>query len=220
MRTMVIAPHPDDEVLGCGGTLLKRKRSGHEIAWTIVTRMNASSFPQEKIELREQEIKDVSEAFNFDFTDQVSLEASSLDSLPLSLIIERLKEPINFFKPTDLFLPHYGDAHSDHRAVFNACISFTKWFRYPSIKNIFLYETISETDFCTISSGSFQPNYFVNISDFLEKKMEIMAIYHSEMGDFPFPRSREAIISLAKIRGAASGFRAAEAFQVFKLREE
>jgi LmbE family N-acetylglucosaminyl deacetylase len=108
--------------------------------------------------------------------------------------------------------------HTDHRAVFDAGAACAKWFRYNSIRRVFAYETLSETEFTLDAQPPFAPNFFVDITNFLERKLEIMAVYQSEMSEFPFPRSVEAIRALASLRGASSGFRAAEAFQLLRER--
>jgi LmbE family N-acetylglucosaminyl deacetylase len=102
--------------------------------------------------------------------------------------------------------------------VFDAVASCTKWFRYPSINRILAYETLSETDFGLSTEQAFRPNVFVDIESFLDRKLQAMEVYKSEMGEFPFPRSREAIRALAAVRGAASGFKAAEAFELLRER--
>ena len=108
--------------------------------------------------------------------------------------------------------------HTDHRLVFDAVASCTKWFRYPSVKRVLAYETLSETDFGLGTSQSFRPNVFVNIEPYLDDKIRAMDIYASEIGEFPFPRSHEAIQALAILRGAASGFKTAEAFELLRER--
>jgi len=96
-------------------------------------------------------------------------------------------------------------------------MSSTKSFRYPFIKRVLVYETISETDFgMKPEDGGFRPNVFNNISDFLEEKLNILDIFESEMGDFPFPRSRIALTALSQLRGAQSNCEAAEAFMLIK----
>jgi LmbE family N-acetylglucosaminyl deacetylase len=103
--------------------------------------------------------------------------------------------------------------------VYDATMACTKWFRYPSVEKVLVYETLSETDFMmNTDANGFRPNVFVNISDFLEKKIEIMKIYGSELSPHPFPRSENAIRALATLRGAASGVKAAEAFMLVKER--
>ena len=94
----------------------------------------------------------------------------------------------------------------------------SKWFRYPSVKRVLAYETLSETNFNLNPNATFNPNYFIDISEYLERKLEVLAIYRSELGVFPFPRSAEAIRALATYRGSSSGFVAAEAFQLLRER--
>ena len=110
-----------------------------------------------------------------------------------------------------------SDAHSDHRVVFDAVMSCTKSFRYPYVKKVLMYECLSETEFAPIlPERVFQPNYFVDISDFIGNKIEIMKIFESELGEHPFPRSIKNIESLAIYRGATVGVNFAEAFQLIK----
>ena len=116
-------------------------------------------------------------------------------------------------------MPHPCYVHTDHRLVFDATSACAKWFRYPSVKRILAYETISETEFGLDPNNFFCPNYYVDIGEFLERKLEIMSVYQSELGDFPFPRSSEAIRALAVLRGSTSGFVAAEAFQLLRERK-
>ena len=101
--------------------------------------------------------------------------------------------------------------------MFDAVAACTKWFRYKSVKKVLVYETLSETEFSINPDlQGFRPNIFINITDFLDKKIEIMKIFESELGEFPFPRSEEAIRALSSIRGASAGFHAAEAFMLLK----
>ncbi len=219
MKTLVIAPHPDDEVLGVGGTLLRRKSEGHSLAWLIVTGINEEhGWPQDKIERRDEEISRVHAFFKFDQVFNLRLPTTKLDSLPRGELVQKLSQCIHAFEPNEIFVPHVGDVHSDHNVVFQAAASCTKSFRYPFVKRILSYETLSETDFNLVSSTAFQPNVYFDISDFLDKKLEAMSIYNSEMGEFPFPRSRVSIESLARFRGSSSGFKAAEAFQLLRER--
>jgi len=108
--------------------------------------------------------------------------------------------------------------HTDHRAVFDAAAACTKWFRYPSVKRVLAYETLSETDFGLGTELGFRPNVFVDISPFLERKLQAMDIYASEIAPFPFPRSQDALRALARVHGTSSGYHAAEAFQLLRER--
>lgn len=220
MKTLVIAPHPDDELLGCAGTLLKRKEEGSQIFWLIVTCISKNAnWPDNIVTGRDNEINQVHENMGFDDVFRLNYPTASLDTVPLSELVGSFSEVFKKIGPDEVFLPHKSDIHSDHRIVFDIGASCTKWFRYPSVKKVFAYETISETDFNLVSSANFAPNYFVDISDFIEKKIDLLKIYKSELGEFPFPRSIEAIRSLASVRGASSGFKAAEAFELLRFRE-
>ena len=217
MKTIVVAPHPDDEVLGVGGTLLRRKAEGAKVAWLIVTNISVETgWSEEKVRERSDEINRVREFFCFDEVFMLNFPTTLLDRVPMSDLVTAVSDVFRSFQPTEVFVPHPSDVHTDHRIVFDAVASCTKWFRYPSIKRILAYETLSETDFSLVIDGAFRPNVFVNIEPFLEGKVRAMNIYSSELGEFPFPRSNKAIQSLASLRGVASGFDVAEAFMLLK----
>ena len=124
---------------------------------------------------------------------------------------------IQEIQPECLYLPYPGDAHSDHRIGFEASSTASKWFRYPSIRRVVAYETLSETEFgISPVLATFRPNYFVDITDHLDKKLELLRVYRDQMGTFPFPRSTENIVALSRLRGATAGCHAAEAFMLLK----
>lgn len=216
MVMIIVTPHPDDETLGCGGSILKFKAEGHEVHWLIVTHISRNGSQRVK---REKEIQAVNSMYAFDSLTELSYNTSELNDLKDGQLIQSISNIFKNIEPTTVFVPYPGDIHSDHQAVFNATVACTKWFRYPTIEKVLVYETLSETDF-TINpdTNGFRPNVFINIEGHLEKKIEIMNIYHSEIGTFPFPRSEKAIRSLAYVRGAAAGFEAAEAFMLLKER--
>ncbi|MDB6059945.1 MAG: hypothetical protein JWM78_48 [Verrucomicrobiaceae bacterium] len=219
MKTIVIAPHPDDEVLGVGGTLLRRKAEGATVAWLIVTSISTQAgWSKEKVKQRVDEINRITHFFGFDEVFQLNFPSAQLDRIPMSDLVSAISAAFKSYQPNEVFLPHPADIHSDHRVVFDAVASCTKWFRYPSITRILAYETLSETDFGLSAEHAFRPNVFVNIESFLDRKLQAMEVYKSELGEFPFPRSSEAIKALAAVRGAASGFKAAEAFELLRER--
>ena len=218
-KVLIIAPHPDDEVLGAGGTLLRRKAEGASVAWLIVTGITAENgWSEEEINLHADEIKRVTTLLGFDSVFELNFPATELDQVPMSELVAAISNVFKTFEPDEVFVPHPSDIHTDHRIVFNAAASCTKWFRYPSVRRVLAYETLSETDFSLGTSQSFRPNVFVNIEPYLNEKLNAMDIYASEVGKFPFPRSREAIRALATLRGAASGFKSAEAFELLRDR--
>lgn len=219
MKTIVVAPHPDDEVMGVGGTILRRKAEGAEVAWLIVTGLTSEAgWNQVAIKRRSEEIKRVAEIFSFDSIFELNIPTTQLDRIPMGTLISEISNVFKIFVPEEVFVPHPSDIHTDHRMVFNAVASCTKWFRYPSIRRVMAYETLSETDFNLGVGQSFKPNVFINIDSYLEDKLRALNVYSSEIAEFPFPRSHEAVRALAAVRGAASGFEAAEAFQLLRER--
>jgi len=219
MRSIVVAPHPDDETLGVGGTLLRRKSEGAKVAWLVVTGISVESgWTAEKVGERGDEIKRVGELFGFDETFVLDFPTTRLDQVPMSDLVAGISQVFKSFEPEEIFVPHPSDVHTDHSVVFNAVASCTKWFRYPHIKRVLAYETLSETDLGLGTDKGFCPNVFVDIEQFLDQKLRAMEIYKSEVGTFPFPRSHEAIRALAAVRGVAAGFKAAEAFQLLRER--
>ena len=215
---VVLAPHPDDETLGCGGTLLRHQANGDQTHWLICTQMTPElGFSSDRIKKRKAEIEKVSKAYSFTSVHEAEFATTKLDRTPVSDIVNWLGKSFEKIKPDTIYLPFPSDIHSDHRAVFQAAAACTKWFRYSSVKRVLVYETISETEFQVDPTfQSFRPNIFVNIEPYLERKLEIMKMYEGEMGTYPFPRSETAIRSLAQWRGATAGTKAAEAFSLVK----
>ena len=211
---LVVAPHPDDETLGCGGTLLRHSAEGNEVHWLIMSAINKEAgFSQERIENRANEINKVAEAYGFVSVKQVDFITTRLDTYPKSDLIEVVSETVNRVKAEVIYLPYRDDVHSDHAEVFDAVASCTKSFRYPSVKKVRAYETLSETEFSIQPEDrGFKPNLWVDISDHLDRKIEIMKMYVGEMGEHPFPRSEKNIRALAIYRGAAGGVEYAESF--------
>jgi len=222
MNIIVVSAHPDDEVIGAGGTLLKHKSNGDEIYWLIVTNVfQENGFSKERVISRQQEIEKVSKEFGFSETFKLEFPTMSLEPSVLPNLISKISNCFNSIMPEIVYVMNRSDAHSDHRITFDAVMACTKSFRYPFIKKVLMYECISETEFApALPEKVFQPNYFVDITDFFEKKLKIMRIYKSEMGEHPFPRSEENIKALATFRGATAGVRFAESFQLVKYIEK
>ena len=214
-KVLVIAPHPDDETLGCGGTLYRHIHKGDEIYWLIVTGISVEhGWSKDKINERAREIAIVAEKFKFTEVFNSQQPTTKLDTLPVSDLIAKLVEIYNQVKPEIIYMPFVKDVHTDHQLTAQAVQSTIKWFRYPHIKKVMMYETPSETEFNFIEDRTFHANVFVDISKYLESKIETMKIYESEVAEFPFPRSEKTIRSLAAFRGSQCGFEAAEAFEL------
>jgi LmbE family N-acetylglucosaminyl deacetylase len=220
-NVIVISAHPDDETLGAGGTLLKHKESGDKIFWLIVTNVfESAGFSKECVDSRGMEIKKVESMYGFEKTFIFDYPTRELTSDSLLSLIPKISQVFSDVKPEIVYSLNRSDAHSDHRYISDAVMACTKSFRYPYIKKVLMYECISETEFApAFPEKVFIPNYFVNISSYIEKKLEIMRIFESEIAPPPFPRSEENILALARFRGSSVGCNFAEAFQVVKIIE-
>lgn len=217
-RLLVIAPHPDDETLGCGGTLLRYISNGDEVHWLIVTAISTEiGFSSERVLKREVEIAEVTKAYGFAGVHHALLPTMRLDRIGKLELIEVVGDVVQKIKPDVLLIPYRNDAHSDHAAVFDAAVSCSKSFRYPSVRSVYAYETLSETEFgLRTDDPGFRPNLFVDIGNYLEQKIAIMRMFDGEMLDFPFPRSETCIRAQAALRGSQAGICAAESFMVLK----
>lgn len=216
MKVLVVSPHPDDETLGAGGTLLKLKKQGHQIYWLNITDMKVEDgWGNDKIDHRQKQIDEVRNYYRFDGFYNLQLPPIKLKGLDEGQIIGAVKRIYDEVKPEWIIIPGQYDAHSDHHVVYNCCMAAAKTFRTPYIKRITTMEIISETDY-GFQAERFEPNLFIDITDTLEGKIEAMRIYDTEIEDVPFPRSLENIRSLASVRGGYCTSRYAEAFCIIK----
>lgn len=220
MKLLVVAPHPDDESLGCGGTLtrFRRERPEEEIHWLIVTEMKTEwGFSAEQIAKRNIEIESVAQRLKPIITHRLVMRPAHLDSYPMADLVSAIGKIVSEIPPDTVFVPWRNDAHTDHKIVFDAVMACSKTFRHPSVRNILAYETPSETEFgIDPSIASFRPNVWVDISADLNSKHELLSCYSSELQAFPFPRSYETVTALARFRGSFAGVEAAEAFMLLK----
>jgi len=217
-RILVVAPHADDEVLGCGGVMRRHARRGDQVHWLLVTEPPPGMIDAARRAAREDQIARVAQALGVgDRLHRAGLPAAGLMEVGSGRLVAALGAVFDEVAPDTLYLPFRNDAHDDHAAVFDAGWAAAKSFRRPGIRRILAYETLSETDHANPLRGpGFQPTHFADISAHLDAKLAAAAIYAEEMGAFPFPRSAEALTAQARRHGAAAGFEAAEAFMGLK----
>ena len=215
---LIVAPHADDETLGCGGTILRFIAQGYRVHWLIVTGMSEiAGFSKNEIQKRREEIDSVTDMYQFHAVYEMNLPPARLDVLSKGDIVAGISCVVSKIKPEIIFSPYRNDAHSDHEVVYDAVMSAVKSFRAPFVRKILAYETLSETDFgMKPEDGGFKANVFVDIYEYLERKLAILDVFESEVDKFPFPRSRKALESLAYLRGAQCNAEAAEAFMLIK----
>lgn len=217
-KVLVVAVHPDDETLGCGGTILKHKAQGDEIYWLVVTgpiKGDHPAFTDEFISKRDALVDRVAESYGFAETIKLNFPTQKLHAVDLKYIIIQVSEIFKRIQPDTIYMMFNNDVHSDHRVAFDAVYSCTKSFRYPFIKRILMIEALSETEFALATqSTSFVPNVFVDITPYIDKKLEIMSKYEGELMQEPYPRSLSSIKALARVRGSRAGVMYAEAFEL------
>ncbi len=216
-KVIIISAHPDDEVLGAGGTLLRHKNIGDDLAWLIVTNISEEhGFSSDIVSSKQKEVDFIAKQLNTKVYN-LGYPTTQLSSQDLPTMVPKISKIFQEFRPERIYVMNRSDAHSDHRVVFGAVMACTKSFRYPFLREVLMYECISETEFApALPEKAFVPNCFVDISEQMDKKIELMRCYHSELGEHPFPRSERNIRALATYRGASCGVEYAEAFQILK----
>lgn len=216
-RAMVIAPHPDDEVLGCGGTMARLASMGCHIDVAIVTRGMQPRFDQAQVEQVQAEARDAHRLLGVAHTHFLDFPAAHLDQIACADLNEAVARSVRNCAPDTLFVPFVGDLHFDHRLVFDAAMVAARPLgdRYPL--RILAYETVSETNWAApYVAPSFQPNIFIDISDHIDRKLEAFGCFQSQVRPFPNERSLETLRALAMVRGSCVSRMAAEGFVLIR----
>ena len=214
MRVLIIAAHPDDEVIGCGGTIAKHTRMGSEVSLCIVTKGYTPDWSEEYLKRIEREIRKVGEVLRIGKTYRLGFPTVRLDTIPQKELNDSIFKVVNEVRPEVVYIPHKGDLNRDHRLVFDASLVATR----PTnnlIRRILSYETLSVTEWGR-AIEPFVPSVYVDISETIDKKIEAMTMYEGELKAYPHPRSLEIIEALAKKRGSEAGVRFAEAFMLVR----
>ena len=214
---LTIVAHPDDEILGCGGTLARHADKGDQVRVLIVAE-GATSRPETNIDevksLRIAAEKACAALGKLHPPRFIGLADNRLDSYDLLDIIQKIETEISDIRPGIVYTHHGGDLNIDHRIVHEAVITACRPLPGSLVKQIYAFETVSSTEWATPSIGdTFRPNRFVDVSAYMGKKMMALDCYESEMRAFPHPRSKESIQALARMRGSQSGIGNAEAFE-------
>ena len=212
-KILVIAPHPDDEVLGCGGTIKKYAQLGASISLCVVTVAYMPEWPQEFIKDRPRQIRATADVLGVKDIHMLEFPTVKLDTLPQKELNEKIANVVRNVLPDTLYNPHRGDLHRDHQLVHEAALVAARPTLGQSIKHVLAYEARSETEWGFLP---FIPTVYEDIADEMESKVEAMRVYASEVKDFPHPRSQEAIEALAKVRGSEAGLKRAEAFMLVR----
>ena len=215
---LAVAAHPDDETLGCGGTLLRHRARGDEVHWLIATRAHAPRWPLATIERKRAEVEAVARAYGAS-VHELGLPAAGLDRVPTVDVIEAVRRVVLATRPRVVYCVHGGDVHSDHTVVYEATLATIKAFSQlrQGVERVLCYETLSSTDAAPPERArAFVPNVFHDIGPYLDRKLEILGLYASELQADPLPRAPSAVRALARVRGASVGVEHAEAFALVR----
>ena len=219
MKILAIAAHPDDETLGCGGTLLKHRENGDDVSWLIVSKAHEPQWSADAIAKKAEEVEAVSRRLGVSAHRHLTCPAAALDTVPLADLIEEIRGFVHEVRPDIVYLVHRGDVHTDHRLVYEATMSVIKPFHMKrlGVRRVLCFETPSSTDAAPPSASSaFVPNVFVDVSDFLEAKLELLELYASEAQPDPMPRGPSAVRAWSRARGATIGVEYAESFMLVR----
>lgn len=210
MKVLVVAAHPDDEILGVGGTIYKHGESGDNIYVCIATNAYEPQWSKQYMKIKIKEQKKVDKLFGIKKRFNLDLPTVRLNVVPHGELNKKITDVIDEVKPDIVYTHFENDLNYDHTLIFRASVVAT---RPPKTIKLLCYETLSETEW---NNKPFQPNVWVDITKFIDKKTKAFQIYKSEVKDYPHPRSVEGIRTLAKKRGTEVCMDYAEAFMLIR----
>lgn len=217
MRVLVIAPHPDDEVLGCGGTIAKHAVSGDDVYVAIVTKGCEPLFSPDSVERVREECRKADAYLGVKETIFMDFPAAMLEEVPRYKFNDAFIKLVQEIEPDIVYLPHRGDMQLDHKMIVDAAMVALRPKYAHLVRKILAYETLSETGWDVPNvQNEFIPVVYNNISAFLEKKIEAMKMYATQLDSYPNARSIEGIRALAINRGTSMRLETAEAFEVIR----
>lgn len=217
MNVLVISAHMDDETLGVGGTIAKHVAAGDRVTVCIACkRAYNHRYDADLVEQERESALLAAKVLGYQDIRFLDLQDELLDQRLLDVIVP-LEECVLQVKPSVVYTHHRGDSNQDHRAVFQASLIACRTISKHKVPRVLCYEVPSSTDLAPpFPESAFQPNFYVDIADFLDRKTEALEAYSRELREFPHPRSTKGIEVLARKRGMEVGFHAAEAFVIVR----
>lgn len=212
-RTLIIAPHPDDEVLGAGGTMARIAQSGQDVYVVVVTTGKPPAYDAESVARVRAEAAQAHKILGVKETRWLDLPAAQLTEVANAQLNSAIRSVVVDVAPQTVFAPFPGDIHIDHQLVFLSTLVASRPHQAEFPKTLLAYETLSETNWnAPYITPPFVPNLFLDIETTLDKKLAAMRAFSSQLRAAPHERSLEALQALATLRGATVHRRAAEAF--------
>jgi len=214
---LILAPHPDDEVLGCGGTMARLADEGREVHVAIMTAGRPPRFTSEGVAQVRAEAEAAHRLLGVTHTHFGDLPAAQLDQVVHAELNDRIEDIIRLVNPDTMFVPFIGDIHLDHKLIFRSALVAARPRSADYPRRILAYETLSETHWAApYLDPAFAPNVFIDITNTLERKIAAFRCFASQCRAFPDERSPEALEALARLRGANVHRQAAEAFVLIR----
>lgn len=220
-NVLVIAPHPDDETLGLGGTIKRMTSSGYRVSVLTVAAHMPPLYTKEVHETTVRESRAAHKVLGVNESVYLDKPAVMLGEIPVHEFNALILDHVGRLSPDILFMPYY-DRHIDHRLVFDACMVAARPVgQGKNIKLVAAFETISETHWnAPHIEPNFVPNFCIDITGQIDAKIEAMACFKSQLHEFPAPRSIEALKALALFRGSQAGYGYAEGFHIIRMGAE
>ena len=217
-RVLVVSPHPDDETLGVGGTIAKYSSQGHEVFVLMVSGHLPPLYSRKAYDETVSEAYSAFSILGVKKSEFLEIPATMISDQPLHEFNARISKVVYDFNPHIVLCP-YPDRHIDHRLVFDAVMVATRPVGVGrDIEMVAAYETLSETHWnAPHIEPNFIPNWVVDISDHISKKLNALECYKSQISEFPGPRSIEAVEALAKFRGTQAGFGFGEGLHIIRM---
>jgi len=222
-RVLVVAAHPDDEILGCGGTMTRLAREGHDVRIAILAEGMSSRYPNrddahpEEMKHLHVQAQQAADKVGAKELILCKLPDNRLDTLPLLEVVKTVEQLIARVRPEVIYTHHPGDLNVDHGVVHRAVLTATRPMGGQVVREVYAFEVPSSTEWAFQRlEPSFRPNVFVEITDSLETKIAALAVYDTETRPFPHPRSAEALRAIAARWGSVAGLPAAEAFELIR----
>ena len=216
MNVLVIAPHADDEVLGCGGSIAKHVARGDNVYVAIVSEVAPPIWSVKVVDEIRKECEDAALCLGIKVI-RMGFQAVALENVSRVEFTDTFVRLIQKIKPEVVYIPHRGDMQIDHKVTADASMVALRPKYAHVVKKTYAYETISETGWDAPNvTNEFIPNVYNDISDYIGKKIEALSCYKSQIVDFPGTRSLKAVEALATFRGTTVGVAAAEAFVLIR----
>lgn len=215
-KIFIIAAHPDDEVLGAGGTILKHIVKGDEVRVLLLSE-GETSRAKANIARRQVQAKKAAEMLGVKELFLEQLPDNQFDSLPLLKIIKLIEKHLEKIKPGIIYTHHHNDLNIDHQLTAKAVLTAARPQPNYFVKKILAFEVLSSTEWQTKDKKHlFYPTIYNDITNFIDRKIEILKVYKQELKKYPHPRSLQGVKALAQYRGIESGYNFAEAFQLIR----